>query len=249
MSYALEKVKCTLRDNILPGFLFRLLAAIRGVPDGLLYSPTFQPWRGDRHFCPIYDKITGRSLVSRERAWILYSLARNALNIEGDFVECGVYRGGTARLLRRVLDEKPAGRRLHLFDTFLGMPDTDRQRDKHKAHDFADTSLDAVSAFVGRASHICYHPGRIPETFRNAQESHFAFSHIDVDIYRSVLDCCLFIYPRTPPGGIIIFDDYGFASCPGARQAVDEFFAEKPEVPLVLGTGQAVVFRVTSTAR
>ena len=40
----------------------------------------------------------------------------------------------------------------------------------------------------------------------------------------------------------MIFDDYGFPTCPGARQAVDEFFADKREVPFVLPTGQAVVF-------
>ena len=42
----------------------------------------------------------------------------------------------------------------------------------------------------------------------------------------------------------MIFDDYGFPSCPGARRAVDEFFLDKHEIPLILATGQAVVFRV-----
>jgi O-methyltransferase len=44
-------------------------------------------------------------------------------------------------------------------------------------------------------------------------------------------------------GGFIIFDDYGMPSCPGARAAVDQFFADKPEKPLALHTGQALVFR------
>jgi len=42
----------------------------------------------------------------------------------------------------------------------------------------------------------------------------------------------------------MIFDDYGFPTCPGAQQAVDEFFEDKPEVPLVLTTGQALVFKL-----
>jgi O-methyltransferase len=41
----------------------------------------------------------------------------------------------------------------------------------------------------------------------------------------------------------MVFDDYGFASCPGARQAVDNFFADTPFVPLVLSTGQAIIFK------
>lgn len=45
------------------------------------------------------------------------------------------------------------------------------------------------------------------------------------------------------PGGVIVFDDYGLESCYGARVAVDAFFAGRPETPLCLPTGQAVVVR------
>ena len=45
-------------------------------------------------------------------------------------------------------------------------------------------------------------------------------------------------------GGIIIYDDCGYPSCPGARRAGDEFYADKPERPLVLNTGQAIVTRL-----
>ena len=37
-------------------------------------------------------------------------------------------------------------------------------------------------------------------------------------------------------GAVIVYDDYGFPTCPGARKAVDDFFADKPEMPLVLTT-------------
>jgi O-methyltransferase len=41
----------------------------------------------------------------------------------------------------------------------------------------------------------------------------------------------------------MVFDDYGFPTCPGARVAVDEYFRETAAYPLVLPTGQAVVFK------
>jgi O-methyltransferase len=90
---------------------------------------------------------------------------------------------------------------------------------------------------------IEYREGFIPDTFAGLEDELFAFVHVDLDIYRSITDCCAFVYPRMTAGAVMVFDDYGFPGCPGARAAVDKFFADKPEHPLVLPTGQAVVIR------
>jgi O-methyltransferase len=248
MSFTIERLKIALRDDILPGFLFRWRAHVHKVPDARLYRPTFQPWLGLSEFRAIYGAVSKQTLLDAERLWILYSLARQCLVSDADFLEAGVYRGGTARLLQLVIKSQNDKRHLHLFDTFGGMPLTDRLRDLHTKEDFSDTSLESVSAFVGREAQIVYHRGFIPDTFAGLETLRFAFSHIDVDIYRSVLDCCHFIYPRTLPGGIMLFDDYGLPSCPGARQAIDEFFAAEAESPLVLRTGQAIVCRACGIA-
>lgn len=173
---------------------------------------------------------------------MLWTLAHQALASPGAFVECGVYQGGTARLLAEVLTHPNATRRLHLFDTFAGMPKTG-DTDLVQAGDFGDTNLERVKSVVGHADIAEFHPGLIPKTFASLTGLEIALAHVDVDIYRSVLDCCEFIYPRLVPGGFIVFDDYGFQSCPGARSAVDQFFQGRPERPLVLPTGQAIVFR------
>lgn len=242
MSHRTERSKVILRDNLLPGFLFRLRASIQGIPDAGSYWPTFQPWRSHRDFRAIHAKVKAHTLLTAERLWTVYSLARQALATRGDFLEAGAYRGGTARLLRHVVEISPGAPVLHVFDTFKGMPITDPKHDLHRESDFADTSLEMVSQFVG-TGRVEYHPGLIPDTFRGLEDKRFAFAHIDVDIYKSVRDCCAFIYPRTPAAGVMLFDDYGLPSCPGARAAVDEFFADKPEFPLVLRTGQAIVVK------
>lgn len=180
--------------------------------------------------------------VSVDRCYILWTLAQQALGRGGDFLECGVYQGGTARLLAELASRRQQGPHLHLFDTFTGMPETGATN-LHEAGDFADTSLDRVRTFVGHSPIVSYHVGQIPKSFAGLEELRFALAHIDVDIFQSVTDCCEFAYPRLLSGGILIFDDYGFPSCPGARKAVDDFFADKPERPLVLSTGQSVVFR------
>jgi O-methyltransferase len=213
----------------------------RGIPDAELYRPLFSPWLA-KEFEQYYSLAASRSLVSRDRCYVLYCLGRQAVHVTGNIWECGVYKGGSAAMLSALLRDLAPEKELHLFDTFEGMPETDLEKDLHKKGDFSDTSLEEVTAYVDSALAV-FHPGLIPETFAGLESERIAFAHIDVDIYRSILDCLEFIWPRLSAGGAVVFDDYGFPSCPGARQAVDEFFAAKPEVPLCLSTGQAIVWR------
>jgi len=212
------------------------------IPDRDLYRPLFSPWLGSGEFREVYQRAAPRSLVDPTRCYVLYALAKQALHLGGEYWECGVYKGGTAAMIAEILS-RYNGPQLRLFDTFAGMPETDTSRDLHKAGDFADTSLNAVRQHVGHERLVSYHEGFIPDTFGGLEGSSIAFAHVDVDIYQSVLDCCEFIFPRLMQGGFMVFDDYGFPSCPGARAAVDGFFQGTSAFPLVLSTGQAAVFK------
>jgi O-methyltransferase len=53
--------------------------------------------------------------------------------------------------------------------------------------------------------------------------------NVDVDIQKPTLAACEFFYPRMVPGGIMVFNDYKASKCKGATQAIDGFFADKPE--------------------
>ncbi len=213
------------------------------IPDAEYYRPLFSPWLGYGEFPKYFAAAGGASLVSADRCWVLYRLCRQSLAVPGDIWECGVYKGGTAAMLARIIQDGGAKKRLRLFDTFAGMPETDGSVDLHRPGDFKDTTLAAVRERVGADEIAVYHPGVIPRTFEGLEDSTIAFAHVDVDIWKSVRDCCEFIFPRLSAGGFIVFDDYGFPSCPGARKAVDEYFSGKTTVPLVLSTGQAVVFK------
>jgi O-methyltransferase len=213
--------------------------------DEEFYRPHFSPWEGLGAFKDVMATVAAHSTLSPERVWVLYSLAQQARHLPGTFWECGVYRGGSATVLERVASSEP-GKCLRLFDTFCGTPPINPARDFQKEGTFSDTSLEQVKDVVGRHDHIVYHSGFIPETFEGLEAERISIAHIDVVQYQSVMDCCSFIYPRVSQGGFIVFDDYGFRTCPGARAAVDEFFSDKPERPLVLPTRQAIVFKLPS---
>jgi len=219
------------------------------LPDASQYAPEasrpiFRPYRAGA-FRAIYAAIAPYTLVSPDRAHIIYSCARQALRIQGDFIECGVYRGGTAMLLKHVLGEAGERRkRLLLFDSFEGMPENDAQGDSYRPGEMSDTTYEDVAKRVLDGDQVEVFKGFIPGTFDAVRNHEFAFAHVDVDIYQSIKDCCEFIYPRLNPGGWIVFDDYGFPSCAGGRRAIDEFFAGRPENPIVLPTGQALVVKL-----
>lgn len=213
------------------------------IPDQHLYQPVFSPWLGGGEFGRFYALAAPKTLVSADRCYVLYTLLSQAAHVAGDVWECGVYKGGTAAMFAAYLQEKQPAKKLYLFDTFAGMPETDPERDLHVQGDFSDTSLETVAGYVGCEAICDYRPGLIPGTFAGLEAHRIAFLHVDLDIYRAILDTLKFAWPRMSLGGMIVFDDYGFASCPGARAAVDEFFANELCVPLCLPTGQAVVFK------
>ena len=72
--------------------------------------------------------------------------------------------------------------------------------------------------------------------------------HIDVNLYQPTLDSLAFFYPRMQHGGIVVCDDYGFSTCPGATRAVQEFLADAPEKMVALPVGGGFFIKGCPTA-
>ncbi len=214
----------------------------REIKDAEYYRPMFNPWLTPEWKTRLRADDP-RSLVPLHAKYVLYCCALDATRrCDGDIAECGVYKGGTAKILAELAPSRP----LHVFDTFEGMPETDPAHDLHKAGDFSDTSLASVRDYLSDHKNATCVEGLIPGSLEVIHDRTFSFVHIDLDIYSAIKGACEFFYPRMQPGGVLLFDDYGYPSCPGARAAVDEFFSDKPEVPVVIATGQCSVQRSAS---
>lgn len=198
-------------------------------------------WKLDPLFQRLWQMARQITLVPEQDAYNLYQLMVSSSHLKGDIAEIGVYRGGTATILGYFADQ--SGKNLHLFDTFTGMPETDPTIDRHKKGDFQDTSLEQVKANLSTVRNAVFHQGFFPFTAGPVQGSTFCFVHVDVDIYRSVKDCCEFFYSRLQTSGTMLFDDYGVLTCPGALKAVDEFFADKPEKPFYVPSGRCFIVK------
>ena len=211
-----------------------------------LFSEYGRTWLDDEAFRRYYQRFMDPgNWHSIDRKFALCELLKLCRTVPGDTVECGAYKGATSYLICREQALNGAEKHRHhfVFDSFAGLSEPDgRDGSYWTAGDLQATEED-VRAALAEFSAFTILPGWIPERFAEVENQRFAFVHIDVDLYQPTRDSIEFFYPRLNPGGILLLDDYGFRSCPGATAAADEFFTDKDEAVANLPTGQGVVVK------
>jgi O-methyltransferase len=210
----------------------------------------------DNAYVKIFNRISPYMMIGERGADMSYELfqitryiVRN--RIPGDFVECGVWRGGsvmlTALALRHFGD---AGRDLYLYDTFAGMTEPDEVdvvEDGVAAKPLwvAATSRGERLGFGGSVEEVRsnlletgyaenrlhFVAGDVIKTIPATLPGRIALLRLDTDWYRSTLHELRHLYDLVVPNGVVIIDDYGW--CRGARQAADEFFGARAFKPLM----------------
>jgi hypothetical protein len=126
------------------------------------------------------------------------------------------------------------------FDSFEGLPESvamdlqwGGQGDPEKRiRGFSGVSYERLTAKIeqfGLQHCVRLMKGFFKTTLPACRDQRFCFVHLDCDIYESYKECLEFFYPRTQPGGIILFDEYNDTPWPGCNRAVDEFLTKKPE--------------------
>jgi O-methyltransferase len=196
----------------------------------------------DKEFSAVYERFVGKeNYHSLDRKYTLSQLLKLVLLVDGDTAECGVYRGASSYFIcQRIVG---TGRAHHIFDSFEGIS----QPKEHDGNHWRKGDLKALEKVVrenlAEFDFVHYYRGWIPEKFEAVRDRVFSFVHVDVDLYEPTLDSLRFFYDRLSTGGMILCDDYGFITCPGARRAFDEFLADKPESLVELPTGQAFILK------
>jgi O-methyltransferase len=180
-----------------------------------------------------------RILLTIREIWNIYNWVIKTADLKGDIAEVGVYKGGSAKLISQIKGDK----KLHLFDTFEGMPEKRSEHDNISAGAFSE-GLDEVKNYLGDNPDIFYYKGIFPDTAPPQSAIKFSFIHIDVDIYSSTLSALEYFYPRLLTGGAIITHDYRCKGAAGVKQAFDEFFSYKPETIIELWDTQALVIKI-----
>ncbi|MBK8496723.1 MAG: class I SAM-dependent methyltransferase [Chitinophagaceae bacterium] len=194
----------------------------------LFPKSTYSPWLNDETFIKTYDAVKGNTLVDIYRCYELWQIASRLKDQKAAIIEVGVWRGGTAALLAKAnRDNSP----VYLCDTFEGVAKAGEKDNQYKGGEHADTSVDMVQQLMLQLEVTDYHifKGIFPDVNAELlQDKTFKICHIDVDVYESAKDIFNWVWERMIVGGVVVFDDYGFAACAGITQLVNELAAAIP---------------------
>ena len=182
--------------------------------------------------------------------------------ITGDFVEAGVWRGGSSIVAKKFLTGE---RSFYLFDTYAGMTKPTihdyrvgassntstvehwKNQSKSTHNEWVFASLEEVQknfrSFNLLDNSVNFIEGNVIETLIDLKvPAKIAILRLDTDFYDSTLMELQVLWPRLVSGGILILDDYGHWD--GARRAVDEYFEKETDVlmvPIAGGGGRIVI--------
>jgi O-methyltransferase len=199
----------------------------------------------DTEFVKIYEKCKPYTMTTPERLYSLYKAIEYTLqnNINGDFVECGVWKGGSSMMIAlTLLKFGENDRKIYMYDTYEGMSEPTEndisyagtraeklleQEDKSVQESvWCYSSIDEVRSNLSLtkypAHNIKFIKGKVEDTLLTEIPGKIALLRLDTDWYESTKIELEVLYPLLEKKGILIIDDFGFWE--GAKKAVVEYF-------------------------
>lgn len=215
----------------------------------------------DAVFISLYEKCKPFTMTSIERMYTLFKSVNYVLDnhIQGDFVECGVWKGGSSMMIAHTLKARNSlDRKIFLYDTFEGMStpsemdvsyagesaaallSTQQKNDKDSIWCFSP--IDEVKKNIESTGYpielLQFVKGKVEDTLLHTWPGKISLLRLDTDWYESTRKEMEVLYPLLEEKGVLIIDDFGHWE--GAKKAVTEYFnalSYKPFLQRIDDTG------------
>lgn len=185
-------------------------------------------------YSPLYEKYKSFTMIPASDFLTNIELCEKYRPIEGDIVECGVWKGGMIAAIAEVMGD--SNRKYYLFDSFEGLPDAQAvdgkaalswQEDIDSSNYFNNCKANIEDAHQAMAlsgiSNYKVVKGWFQDTLPITEINEIAILRLDGDWYDSILDCLLYLYPKVANNGVIIIDDYYIWE--GTSKAVHDYLS------------------------
>lgn len=217
-----------------------------------LYTTVNSDFTKDPSFVESYN--LGKKLMQeswgdydfRWRAYVICWAGRQAKDLDGDFIECGVNTGMYTRMIINFIDFQNLDKKYYLLDTFNGMDEKYSSKDemiRSKNMGYTKDIYSDVKKTFQDYKNIKIIKGPVPETLDKVESEKVAFLSIDMNCVMPEISALEFFWDKIIPGGIILIDDYGFPGHEDQRDAHNDFASRHNTLVLPLPTGQGLIIR------
>ncbi len=213
-----------------------------------LYDKNFIPYDIEEEFNEIFHFCRPFTMTSVEQMYAMYNAIKYVIknNIEGDVVECGVWKGGSMMISAlTLLKMNVINKKLYLYDTYEGMvKPTEKdvrnfdetpalriwsKKKKEENHiNWCYASLEEAKENLYSTGYpkenIQFIKGKVEDTIPDTIPEKISLLRLDTDLFESTYHEITHLYPRLSLNGIIIIDDYGYWR--GQKEAIDKYFKE-----------------------
>ncbi|MGB8411027.1 MAG: TylF/MycF/NovP-related O-methyltransferase [Gallionella sp.] len=205
-----------------------------------------------QHDKKFVSSFFGSAATEKERSlvWRLHVLAwaaKNSLNVEGDYVECGVFKAFCSTVLLKYLDFQDLPRQAYLYDTFEGLPEKTSTEQERRTWNYTTSDSQAIYNGVrekfSQYKNVHIVRGIVPDSFAEAVPDKIAFLHIDMNSEKAEMLALEHLFDKVTPGGFIVFDDFGWKVNVNQMTAELAFMNERGHPIMELPTGQGVVIK------
>lgn len=192
-------------------------------------------------------KATGswRSANVEWRTYIVCWAAAKGKNLEGDFVECGVNKGGYSRAVMHYVDFKSLkDRTFYLCDTFNGFPEDSKHLAPPGAlHRYRECYDEVVQTFR-EFDNVRIIRGKVPDTLSHVKADKVCYLSLDMNYAEPEIAAAEHFWDRLVSGAVIVLDDYGYSdNFLKIKHSFDDFARKRNVQVLLLPTGQGLIFK------
>jgi O-methyltransferase len=204
----------------------------------------------DKRFSRAYEKgkETGSWGASNIhwRAFVACWAAEKARMIDGDFVECGVNKGGLSRTVIEYINLNTLDKKFYLLDTYEGLSEkyiSDEEKKNGITPGGYEECYNLVKKTFSEFDNVLIIKGTVPDTLTQVTSEKVCYLSIDMNCLEPEIEAAEFFWDKLVSGAVMLLDDYGWAEHILQKRAFDEFAKRKDVMILSLPTGQGLIIK------